>query len=172
MLAVMPMFVGCEPETSPCPPPPATPAPPPPLNLGGLRLNFELGQDLPPLKLKQHEYPLLEDEQAPSWNTSPISPAERKSWLDRRLEEAAERKNALARAYADFIGKVTPPNQRTPASVCWSLDGGGSRHMSPLNLTPRPTADEGHLTGVVEEIDDETEASLAAVCEKLKAEHL
>jgi len=128
--------------------------------------------DLPPLKLTRHDYGLTEDEQPPSWNASPISPATHKSWLDKRKEEAAERKRALAAAYTDFLGKITPPNQRTPASVC--MEGSNSsRHMSPLNLTPRPNAGDGHLTCVVEETDnDETEAALVAVCEKLKAEHL
>ena len=164
---VAPMFVGCEPDDSPCPPPPPAPVAPPPLNIGGAAGG---GGDLPPLKLTRYEYPLIEEEQVPSWNASPISPGTHKSWLDKRLEEASERKNALAAAYADFIGKATPPNQRTPASLC--IDGSSSsRHMSPLNLTPRPLGDEG-LMSVEEGVEDETEAALTAVCMKLKSGHL
>jgi len=132
---------------------------PPPLDFSTLGLL--------PLKLNRNDPP-VDMETPPSWNCSPISPGAKHAWRSARVEEESERKCALAAAYADFQGKVTPPNhltpcsQRTPASVV----RGDTPAMSPLNLSPRANEE---LTVVPEDNENESDGPLIAVCAKMAA---
>jgi hypothetical protein len=175
------------PPESPVPPPPESPMPPPPLDLQGgpcpsygftgiyeevVAAPFE---PPPPLNLKScHGFgpavcgglnpikkPLYyePDEPPPSWTCSPISPGTNEEWLRARLEEAAIRADALAKAHNEFCAHVTPQSQRTPASVYGHRAGSPMPVMSPFVMTPRAEEDlseeMGCLRLVIEDRHDE-----------------
>jgi hypothetical protein len=167
------------PPESPVPPPPldlqggpcpsygftgiyeeVAPAPfeaPPPLNLKSCySFGAAVCGGLNPIKKPLYYEP---DEPPPSWTCSPISPGTNEEWLRARLEEAAIRADALAKAHNEFCAHVTPQSQRTPASVYGHRAGSPMPAMSPFVMTPRAeedlSEDMGCLRLVIEERHDE-----------------
>jgi len=103
-------------------PSPLPPQPPPPLNL------FSVGLSI---SVPKHETPT----EQPDYDVPPLSPSAHHEFRMQRAHEKEACATALSQALAHFHLSVTPPWQRTPASVRTPAK---SPSMSPLNLTPRP----------------------------------